>query len=581
MKKLFTLILFAASIQAFGQGPVIEGTYLPVRGTAVKEVWNKNSGQVTVPHYGQNTSWDYSTEAAYFTDTFLIKTFDPDSTLNRYHQYFPTATHASYLRTPFNNISDSLYSYYLIDTAGLHMLGGFNTKNPAGSTYIGYDTTAIINPSELFVPNSAAYGMIKHDTSRYVTYGVVSNFPIKIKGTKMKTLSGEGYGQLTMPDGSIFNDVLLTKIVVTTVDSGFFLNDTYTGSTQIDHYIEYSFLRNNTFGSSSLMYFKVDSTNSTVVMGWYTLPVDFGYITGRVYDSLNQYVTHGQAYLYRENSNFAKNDILDKSDLDAMGSYRFDSIPFGQYRVAIRADSTIYPTAFTTYYGDTTDWLAATVIYTTDSISSGNDIYLRYHPDSVGQGHIHGSLNLDGTIRSNQPIPGIDVVVKKKPSGHALQETKTDSNGEFDLPYLGDGDYDLFVDIPGLHMSGTYNFTISGATAINCLDFTSGTDSIHPTCQLLKVQQYEKSNLSNTVQVYPNPYSSNTTIKVNMIEKGNLLLEVYNILGERVQILEKGTKQKGFYSYEFSAKNLNYPAGIYFVRLTTDNIASSIKIIEQ
>lgn len=584
MKKIYTLFLLSIALLGMAQGPVIEGTYLPVRGTAVKEIWNKIAGQVSVPYYGQDTVWDYSSQSTYFTDTFLIQTIDPDSTLSRYHQYFPAATHASYLRTPFNNISDSLFSYYLIDTAGLHMLGGFNIKQQVGNTYIGYDTTAIITPNELYVPNTAAYGMIKYDTSKYVTYGKISNFPIEVKGTKMKVLSGVGYGTLIMPNGSAFHNVLLTKIEIQTIDSAFFQGGGYTGYPPVySHFIEYSFLRNNTFGSSSLMYFNVDSTNTTVNYGWYTLPVDFGAITGTVYDSMNQahVVPHGQAYLYRENSNFSKNDILDISDLDVNGNYRFDSIPYGMYRVAIRPDLYDYPTALTTYYGDSTDWLTATEIVTTDSLSYGNDIHLRYHPDSIGQGHIQGSLILDQTIRTNEPIPGIDIVVLKKPAKTAMTEIKTDSTGSFDVINLYDGDYEIFVDIPGIHMTGTYEFTIAGSTSINCLEFTSGMDSIHPTCALLKVPDYGKSLVTSAIIAYPNPYEYSTSIKVNLIENGQLSLEVFNVLGEKIQVLDKGEKHSGTYTYNFSAKALNYPSGIYFIRLINGNNLTTLKVIEQ
>ena len=51
----------------------------------------------------------------YPTDTFKIETFHPDSVVNGhcFSQYFPNATHASFLRTPLNNLSDSIYLYYI------------------------------------------------------------------------------------------------------------------------------------------------------------------------------------------------------------------------------------------------------------------------------------------------------------------------------------------------------------------------------------------------------------------------------------------------------------------------------------
>src|SRR3989304_3266207 len=121
MKKIATVLLLIFSLISFAQ-PVIEGTYLPVRGSFIKEIWDISS-TITVPDSGVNIVWDYSTEFTAQTDTFQIKTFHPDSIVNglSFSQYFPNATHASFLRSPLNNLTDSLYSYYIIDADGLHM----------------------------------------------------------------------------------------------------------------------------------------------------------------------------------------------------------------------------------------------------------------------------------------------------------------------------------------------------------------------------------------------------------------------------------------------------------------------------
>ena len=52
-----------------------------------------------------------------------------------------------------------------------------------------------------------------------------------------------------------------------------------------------------------------------------------------------------------------------------------------------------------------------------------------------------------GALASNEPIPGIDVVVKKKPSGTAIHVT-TDKNGAFVFKNLPAGTYILSVNIP-------------------------------------------------------------------------------------------------------------------------------------
>ena len=600
MKKIATILFLSYSLMSLGQGPIIEATYLPVIGTAINEIWDITSTNIMVPDTGQNKSWNYSGQFANATLPYTIKTFHPDTLVNglSFSQYFPEATHASFLRSPLNDLTDSLYSYYVIDAEGLHMLGGFSIKAQT-ATNAGYDTITKITPSELLTPASVAYGMVGNDVTTATTYGRYNNFPIKIKRTKTKVMKGVGYGTLTMPDGTIYNNVVLGQQSIHLVDSIFAAGSNAFMSLFPSDYIEYSFLRNNTFGSSYLMYLNANSGNTLINFGWYSLPVDFGSISGTVYDSLNEnnLVINGEAYLYRENSNFSKDDILAKTDLTTLGTYKFDSIPFGQYRVSIRP--TGYPTALTTYYGDSINGNSAPIINTADSASTGipdstsigNNIHLQYHTDSVGTGQISGSLDLNYAFGitgspnlgtgNREVIPGVDIIVRKKPGGIAMREVKTDVDGVFSLNNLSDGNYDLFVDIPGLLMGGTYEFTITGSTLVNELCFISGKDSIHPICeQTGSVHEPFKGN-DNLMDVYPNPYFSSATIKMNITEKSDVLLEVYNVLGEKVQILDKGQKQAGIYSYNFSAKSINGSSGVYIVKLTAGNKVSVVKIIEQ
>jgi hypothetical protein len=588
MKKIFTLLTFvSSSLLSFAQGPVIEGTYLSVRGSSVKEIWDLTSN-ITVPDTGQNMLWDYSNEFTNPTDTFQIKTFHPDSVVEGHsfgQQYFPNATHATYLRAPFDNLLDSLYSYYIVDTGGLYMVGARSIKNvPANTDYVAYDTIANMIPRELYVPNIAKYGMHMVDISRYETYGRALGNQIKIKGGNVKDLKGVGYGTLKMPNGNVYTDVLLTKVTSIKHDSVF--DPTGTSlflALEPDTTVGYSFLRNNTFATSALMYLNANTANSAINFGWYTLPVDFGSISGTVYDSdaETNVVKYGEVYLYREHSNFSKDDILARTNLDTLGNFKFDSIPYGEYRIAVRPDLDSFPNAFTTYYGDTTNWLdAPTVITFNDSISDGHKIHLQFHEAPQGPGEISGNLNMDLDIRTNKPIPGVDIIVEKNPGGGAFREVKTDANGNYSIGNLSIGQYRIFVDIPGLYMNGTHEFEIVDSTQIICLNFTSGTDSIHPACLPLSIHENSVVQ-SHLMQAYPNPYSTSTTIKVDITEKSNVTLEVYNVLGEKITTLDKGMKQAGQYSYTFNAKSLNHANGLYFVKLLVNNKIDVLRIIEQ
>ncbi len=66
-------------------------------------------------------------------------------------------------------------------------------------------------------------------------------------------------------------------------------------------------------------------------------------------------------------------------------------------------------------------------------------------------------------------------------------------------------------------------------------------------------------------QNYPNPFNPITTIKYNLKEKADVLLEVYNIAGQKVRTLVDDVKNIGEYEVIFNGKDIS--SGVYFVRM--------------
>jgi hypothetical protein len=64
---------------------------------------------------------------------------------------------------------------------------------------------------------------------------------------------------------------------------------------------------------------------------------------------------------------------------------------------------------------------------------------------------------------------------------------------------------------------------------------------------------------------YPNPFNSTTTITYGLPLPGNVLLQLYNPLGQRISTLLDGNRQAGVYSVNLVGKNL--ASGLYIVRL--------------
>ncbi len=80
----------------------------------------------------------------------------------------------------------------------------------------------------------------------------------------------------------------------------------------------------------------------------------------------------------------------------------------------------------------------------------------------------------------------------------------------------------------------------------------------------------EEENFSRTTfrlaQNYPNPFNPSTNISYSISEPGNVSLEVFDLLGQRVAILVNEVQSIGSYNINFDASNLT--SGIYIYRIT-------------
>jgi hypothetical protein len=578
MRQFFTLLLSAVTFSGFSQAPNIDGTYLPVAGTIIHQVYDTTGVALTVPTLGANQVWDYANAFVNIADTGWIETYyagdAPHAAL------FPDATHATFLRAPFFD-ADSLWTYLLIDTLGIHTVGGYATQAAYNAPFTQYDW-------EYVMPHTVTPTSVIVDTAYAVGIGQYLGLNVMLTQTIYKEMEYVGFGTCTTPIGT-FSDVALGREHRLRTDS-FFVDVSGNGNYQFTNLIQpnpnvqegyrYHFLRNNTFGSTHLMQIQADPSGN-VGWAWYTLPVSIGAIEGLVWDELGAPVTNGEVLLYRENSNFSKNDILDRAQLDANGNYFFDSIPYGEYRVAARADQLVYDRSLTSYVGDTTNWMGCQSIVLSGPSSIANNINLSYRAPLAGQGNASGVILLNqGFQRNNDPIPGLDVVVQRSPGGSVADNSITDLGGAFDFQSLDDGDYTVFVDIPGLHMAGSYDFTVAGGTVQDELDFIVSLDSIYPVGQVIQSTE-EFITAAGSVKAWPNPYEGSTNIRVKLDETSEISLEVFNMLGESVAVLDAGNRSKGEYTYVFGADAYGYSSGVYLVRLAVNGIPHTIKLVQE
>jgi hypothetical protein len=79
------------------------------------------------------------------------------------------------------------------------------------------------------------------------------------------------------------------------------------------------------------------------------------------------------------------------------------------------------------------------------------------------------------------------------------------------------------------------------------------------------------------IRNYPNPFNAATTIKYILTEAAEVEISIYNMLGQRIEILLDGESRPGEYSLIWNAND--YPSGVYFARLKTAGISKNLKMV--
>jgi hypothetical protein len=85
----------------------------------------------------------------------------------------------------------------------------------------------------------------------------------------------------------------------------------------------------------------------------------------------------------------------------------------------------------------------------------------------------------------------------------------------------------------------------------------------------VSTERHEIAGQFKLSQNYPNPFNPTTRITFQLPEASEIRVDVYDILGRKVQNLASGKFTAGEHTVEFNARNL--ANGVYFYTLSTQN----------
>lgn len=82
--------------------------------------------------------------------------------------------------------------------------------------------------------------------------------------------------------------------------------------------------------------------------------------------------------------------------------------------------------------------------------------------------------------------------------------------------------------------------------------------------------------------VAPNPFGASTTIRFDLPRAGQARLEIFNVMGRRVRVLENGEMNPGRYAPVWDGRDeagRSVSPGVYFVRMQAGDFSATEKVV--
>ncbi len=92
----------------------------------------------------------------------------------------------------------------------------------------------------------------------------------------------------------------------------------------------------------------------------------------------------------------------------------------------------------------------------------------------------------------------------------------------------------------------------------------------------IKIGQGQK-DIFYLKQNYPNPFNPITSLIIEMFESGHMEINIYDLVGVKIQNIHSGILPEGIHTYRFDGTNL--PSGIYFYEAKSENSTQIKKMI--
>jgi spore coat protein A len=150
-----------------------------------------------------------------------------------------------------------------------------------------------------------------------------------------------------------------------------------------------------------------------------------------------------------------------------------------------------------------------------------------------------------------------------------------------------DGWKDTYVMLPGEVTRVIAKFDLPGRYEWHCHILShEDHDMMRPFEVSASAARYAQQNgvpqkmaLKDNLNVYPNPFASNTTINFEVAAQSKVSIKIFNMEGREINTLFEGEKSPGVYNLSFEGNRL--AAGVYICRMQINSQVLQRKLIIQ
>lgn len=247
---------------------------------------------------------------------------------------------------------------------------------------------------------------------------------------------------------------------------------------------------------------------------------------------------------------------------DSSGNYSIPNLPVGKYYVLFIAKWYIPE-----FYDNALRWEEAVTLGVTKNL-----VGINASLSKISNSPADTSLVIiTGYIKSPDDIalPGV-LVTASDAYGIIAAYDITNAEGAFKIEGLTRGNYSIQASLINYN-SKNADVTIGSSNGTQVINFNMKPAAVTSVNEKPKQLIPEKPEL---IQNHPNPFNPSTIITFTLPKSQNVILKVYNIIGQEVATLINGRLNAGTYKIPFDAKGLG--SGVYLYQLKTGS-ASIVK----